>query len=170
MALDGIDLAVAAGRVTGLVGPNDAGKSTLCLVAAGLAPAVIGGHLEGRVTISGHDTAGSRPHEIAQRCGSLFQNPATQLSGTTATVWEEVAVGPRNLALPLDDVVERVDTALETLGTACGGEIRGVLITIDNFGNLITNIDGSLVTALARPVVLAGGHAVPFTERQDLKF
>ncbi len=118
VALDGIDLMVGAGRVTGLVGPNEAGKSTLCLVAAGLAPGVIGGHLEGRVTIAGHDTAAGRPHEIAQRCGSLFQNPATQLSGTTATVWEEVAFGPRNLALPLDDVVERVDAALETLGIA----------------------------------------------------
>ena len=115
-ALDGIDLVVPAGRVTGLVGPNDGGKTTLCLVAAGLAPAVIGGHLDGRVTIDGHDTAGNRPHEIAQRCGSLFQNPATQLSGTTATVWEEVAFGPRNLALRLDDVVERVEGALETLG------------------------------------------------------
>lgn len=115
-ALDGIDLVVEAGRVTGVVGANDAGKSTLCLVAAGLAPGVIGGRLEGRVTVAGLDTARGRPHEVAQRCGSLFQNPATQLSGTSATVWEEVAFGPRNLALPLDEVVERVEAALEALG------------------------------------------------------
>jgi energy-coupling factor transport system ATP-binding protein len=115
-ALDGVELVVEAGRVTGVVGANDAGKSTLCLVAAGLAPGVIGGHLEGRVTIAGLDTARGRPHEAAQRCGSLFQNPSTQLSGTTASVWEEVAFGPRNLALPLDQIVERVEAAMATLG------------------------------------------------------
>jgi energy-coupling factor transport system ATP-binding protein len=114
-ALDGVDLVVNAGRVTGVVGANDAGKSTLCLVAAGLAPGVIGGHLEGRVTVAGLETTHARPHDLAQRCGILFQNPATQLSGTAATVWEEVAFGPRNLALPLDEVVERVEEALASL-------------------------------------------------------
>ncbi len=115
-ALEGVDLAVAAGRVTGVVGANEAGKSTICLVAAGLAPSVIGGRLEGRVAIAGLETSRARPHDLAQRCGILFQNPATQLSGTTATVWEEVAFGPRNLALPLGDVVERVEGALAMLG------------------------------------------------------
>ncbi|HSW43535.1 MAG TPA: ABC transporter ATP-binding protein, partial [Patescibacteria group bacterium] len=117
-ALDGIDLAVEAGRVTGLVGANEAGKSTLCLVAAGLAPAAIGGHLEGRVVVAGLETAKARPHDLAQRCGILFQDPATQLSGTAATVWEEVAFGPRNLALRLEEVVERVEGALANLGIA----------------------------------------------------
>ena len=45
--LAGITLEVTPGRVTGLVGPNEAGKSTLCLVASGLAPASIGGRLDG---------------------------------------------------------------------------------------------------------------------------
>lgn len=40
--------------------------------------------------------------------------------------------------------------------------ISGVVITIDNFGNLITNIDGKLLAGLTRPVVLAGGHEIPF--------
>ena len=115
-ALGGIDLAVPSGSVTGLVGPNEAGKSTICLVAAGLAPATIGGHLEGVVSIDGVESSSARPHELAQRCGILFQNPATQLSGTAPTVWEEVAFGPRNLALPVDDVVDRVTDALAALG------------------------------------------------------
>jgi len=115
-ALDRIDLEVPSGSVTGLVGPNEAGKSTICLVAAGLAPATIGGHLEGVVSIDGVESSSARPHELAQRCGILFQNPATQLSGTAPTVWEEVAFGPRNLALPVDDVVDRVTDALAALG------------------------------------------------------
>jgi energy-coupling factor transport system ATP-binding protein len=114
-ALDGIDLTLGRGEVIGVVGANEAGKSTLCLVASGLAPATIGGRLEGVVTIDDLSTMTARPHELAQRCGVLFQNPITQLSGTAPTVWEEVAFGPRNLGLPLDVVVERVEVAIRSL-------------------------------------------------------
>ena len=41
--LHDIDLRLDDGEIVGLVGPNEAGKSTLCLVASGLAPASIGG-------------------------------------------------------------------------------------------------------------------------------
>jgi energy-coupling factor transport system ATP-binding protein len=111
-ALEAIDLRLEPGHVVGVVGANEAGKSTLCLVVAGLAPATIGGKLDGSVTIDGVGTRTMRPHEAAQRCGILFQNPATQLSGTTRTVWEEIAFGPRNLGLPLADLAERVDWAM----------------------------------------------------------
>jgi len=117
-ALAGVDLALAPGEVVGVVGANEAGKSTLCLVMAGLAPATIGGRLEGTVAVDGLPTAQVRPYELAQRCGILFQNPVTQLSGTAPTVWEEVAFGPRNLALPLPEVVGRVDDALAALAIA----------------------------------------------------
>ncbi|MDT4947064.1 MAG: energy-coupling factor transport system ATP-binding protein [Pseudonocardiales bacterium] len=115
LILEGIDLAVEPGRLVAIVGPNESGKSTLCLVAAGLAPASIGGRLTGSVTLDRQETASLRPYEAAQRCGILFQNPATQLSGTSATVWEELAFGPRNLGLPIAEVVERVETAMATL-------------------------------------------------------
>ena len=110
-----IDLVVQPGRLVAVVGPNDSGKSTLCLVAAGLAPAAIGGRLSGSVVLDGAETATLKPHEAAQRCGILFQNPATQLSGTSATVWEELAFGPRNLGLSVAEVVERVEAAMATL-------------------------------------------------------
>ena len=116
--LNDIDLRVEPGQVVAVVGPNEAGKSTLCLVAAGLAPASIGGRLTGSVLLGGAETATLKPYEAAQRCGILFQNPATQLSGTTSTVWEEIAFGPRNLGLPLDDVVGRVESAMAALGIA----------------------------------------------------
>jgi energy-coupling factor transport system ATP-binding protein len=117
-ALDGVDLTVAPGEVVGVVGPNEAGKTTLCLVASGLAPLAIGGALEGSVEIDGIRTAGARPHELSQRVGILFQNAETQLSGTVPTVWEEVAFGPRNLGLPIDEIVRRVDHALGLLRIA----------------------------------------------------
>ena len=114
--LDGVTFDLATGAVLGVVGPNEAGKSTLCLVAAGLAPVAIGGRLDGEVMLGGLATAAANPHEIAQRAGILFQNPVTQLSATAPTVYEEVAFGPRNLGLPIDEIADRVEHALSLLG------------------------------------------------------
>jgi energy-coupling factor transport system ATP-binding protein len=140
VVLAGIELVIESGEVLGIVGANEAGKSTLCLVAAGLAPGTVGGKLEGMVTIDGLATISIRPYELAQRCGSLFQNPGTQLSGTAPSVWEEIAFGPRNLGLVLAEVVERVDAVVTTLG----------------IGDLIERSPARLSGGQAQLVALAG--------------
>lgn len=114
--LHDIELTIADGEIVGLVGPNEAGKSTLCLVASGLAPASIGGALSGSLSIDGELMAGRPPHELAERVAIGFQNPDTQLSGVTATVFEEVALGPMNLGLPVAETLARTREALATLG------------------------------------------------------
>jgi S-adenosyl-L-methionine hydrolase (adenosine-forming) len=38
-------------------------------------------------------------------------------------------------------------------------QVAGVVITVDHFGNLITNIDGSLIQAFRNPHVRTGGHS-----------
>jgi len=116
--LAGIELTLADGEIVGLVGPNEAGKSTLCLVASGLAPASVGGTLAGEVRIDGRSIAGRRPYELASSVGLVFQNPNTQRSGVSATVFEEVALGPVNLGLDVAETVERTRWALATLGIA----------------------------------------------------
>ncbi len=114
-ALDDVSLELRPGCVTGVVGANESGKSTMCLVVSALAPGSIGGKLEGSVLIDGVDTRTLKPHEAPQKCGVLFQNPTTQLSGTGQTVWEEIAFGPRNLGLTVREVVERVSWALSVV-------------------------------------------------------
>ncbi|HEY6641242.1 SAM-dependent chlorinase/fluorinase [Povalibacter sp.] len=40
-------------------------------------------------------------------------------------------------------------------------QVAGVIITIDHFGNLITNIDATLIERFSRPVVRTAGHDFP---------
>jgi energy-coupling factor transporter ATP-binding protein EcfA2 len=113
--LHDIDLRLDAGEIVGLVGPNEAGKSTLCLVASGLAPASIGGTLRGTLTIDGRPTAGLATHQLAELVVVGFQNPNTQRSGIAATVFEEIALGPMNLGLPVEETVRRTRDAIARL-------------------------------------------------------
>jgi len=114
--LHDIDLRIGDGEIVGLVGANESGKSTLCLVASGLAPSSIGGELSGGgLWIDGEAMADRPLHELATRVGIGFQNPATQLSGVSGSVFEEVALGPMNLGLPRSETVARARSALVTL-------------------------------------------------------
>lgn len=101
--------------MVGVVGASEAGKSTLCLVAAGLAPRTIRGSLTGGVHLDGEDTAGFKMHEVAERIGICFQRPWTQLSGVCGTVFEEVSFGPMNLGVPRDETLARTEDALASL-------------------------------------------------------
>jgi energy-coupling factor transporter ATP-binding protein EcfA2 len=114
-ALLDVDLELRDGEVVGLAGASEAGKTTLCLVVSGLAPRSVGGQIRGRMTIDGEEVDAWPMHRLSQRVGIGFQNPSTQLSQVTDTVFEEVAFGPMNLGLPRADVVARSWTALETL-------------------------------------------------------
>jgi energy-coupling factor transporter ATP-binding protein EcfA2 len=113
--LHDVNLRLDDGEIVGLVGPNEAGKSTLCLVAAGLAPASIGGELKGSLRLDGTAAAGMRTHDLAARVVVAFQNPNTQRSGIAATVFEEIALGPMNLGLPVAETVARTREAIERL-------------------------------------------------------
>ena len=114
-ALIDIDLELGEGEVVGLAGPSEAGKTTLCLVLSGLAPRTVGGQIRGSLTLDGEDVDTWPMHRLSQRIGIAFQNPSTQLSQVTDTVFEEVAFGPMNLGLPRDEVISRTWAALSAL-------------------------------------------------------
>lgn len=114
-ALLDVDLDLPDGEVVGLLGASEAGKSTLCLVVAGLAPRTVGGRIRGTVTIDGSDVDTWPMHRLAERIGIGFQNPATQLSQVSGSVFEEVAFGPMNLGMPRHEVIDRTWEALGAL-------------------------------------------------------
>jgi len=60
-ALDGVDLAVEPGTITGLIGPNGAGKTTLFNCVSGLIPPD-----GGRVLLEGRDITGWRADRVTQ--------------------------------------------------------------------------------------------------------
>ena len=122
LSLRDVSLELGDGEVVGVVGASEAGKTTLCLVASGLAPRSIGGLLSGSVLIDGHSTADLPMHELAALVGISFQNPATQLSQVADTVFEEVAFGALNLGLARDEVIKRVTEALAAVGITDLGE------------------------------------------------
>ena len=53
--------------------------------------------------------------ELVQRAGILLQESHTQITSGAPSVWEEIAFGPRNLSLPLDEVIERTWRAVDAL-------------------------------------------------------
>jgi branched-chain amino acid transport system ATP-binding protein len=68
-ALDGVDLSVEAGTITGLIGPNGAGKTTLFNCVSGVVPPD-----GGRIVFDGCDITGWRPDLVTQAgCVRTFQ-------------------------------------------------------------------------------------------------
>jgi energy-coupling factor transporter ATP-binding protein EcfA2 len=109
-------LDVPDGSITAIAGASESGKTTLCLVLAGLVPRVVRASVSGTLRIDGDDVADQPMHALAGRIGILTGAPDASLSLVADTVYEEVAFGPVNLGLPRDEVMRRVGSALATVG------------------------------------------------------
>ncbi len=105
-ALQNVSLELRRGEFFGIAGHTGSGKSTLIQLANGLLQPTAG-----TVLAHGRDLADKRAAAEARRdVGVVFQYPEHQLFA--ATVYDDVAFGPRNLGLSSDEVEERVRTAM----------------------------------------------------------
>lgn len=96
------------------MGHNGSGKSTLAKhINALLFPT------EGALWLDGVNTMEEEEiWKIRQKAGMVFQNPDNQIIGTV--VEEDVGFGPENMGIPTEDIWQRVNESLETVGmTAC---------------------------------------------------
>ncbi len=115
-AVSDINLRIDAGEWVGVTGPTNAGKSTLCLLAMGLAPHFFGGKLRGKVTVLGTESRAIKVIERSTDVGLLFQNPFTQVSGARERVDEEVAFGPECHGVAPAEIEVRVGEAMDLVG------------------------------------------------------
>jgi energy-coupling factor transporter ATP-binding protein EcfA2 len=112
----GLNLSVQPGERLAVLGPSEAGKSTLALCLQGLIPRMIKGDWRGRIEVDGVDTLTARPRELAGRVGILLQDFEAQIFSTR--VDQEVAFGPENLELPREELKRRVEECLARTGLA----------------------------------------------------
>jgi energy-coupling factor transport system ATP-binding protein len=95
------------------MGPTGAGKTTFCHHLNGLIPHSIPGTIKGSVSVDGIDTKTSSVPDLARKVGMTFQDLESTLFGLT--VEEEIAFGPENLGLPVEEVGERIESALDVV-------------------------------------------------------
>lgn len=105
---------VRRGDVVLLLGPSGSGKSTLTLALNGLIPHAVPATVTGDVRIAGHPTIERSVAQLSTHVGMVFQDPDAQL--VTGTVLDEVAFGPENLTLPVEEVLARSEAALRRVG------------------------------------------------------
>jgi energy-coupling factor transporter ATP-binding protein EcfA2 len=120
--LQDITLSVPAGQFLGVVGPNEAGKSTLSYVLTGFVPHHFNGRLTGAVQVAGLSVPEATLGDLAGKVGLVFSNPFNQITGARFTVREEVAFGLENLGVPREEMIPRVERALAMTGLADLGE------------------------------------------------
>ena len=107
-ALKGINLTIQKGEFLLICGPNGSGKTTLIRLISGLFKPT-----SGSIHINGFDTLNDSK-KVRGLMGMVFQDPDSQIVGET--VREDVAFGPENLGLPLKEITERVNWALQVMG------------------------------------------------------
>lgn len=106
--LSDISLNVGEGDFLGIIGMNGSGKSTLALNIIGLLKG------SGRISLKDKDISGIDVFSRTKDIGYVFQNPNYQLFEDDLD--REIGFGPLNIGLSENEVKERVDEALDTIG------------------------------------------------------
>ncbi len=138
-ALSNISLSVRAGEICALLGPTNAGKTTLLHALAG----VLGSH-HPQSTASGQIRVGEHLYEPLPRSvlfptvGLTIQEPYYQISGLRDSVLEEVALSLETIGFSTDEAANRTIDLLRKMGlehlagrkpfALSGGELQRVAL------------------------------------------
>ncbi len=115
-ALRGADLEVEEGTFLGVIGPNEAGKTTLVSCIKGLIPHSAHGVYRGSLLVFGREVREKNALELAAEVGMVFADPEAQF--TAMTVEEEIVLGMENMGLPLQVIADRLASVSELTGIA----------------------------------------------------
>ena len=112
-AVRDVSFSIYEGEFLGIAGHTGSGKSTLIQHMNGLVHPTTG-----RVLVDGKDIASKQAAtEARSLVGVVFQYPEHQLFA--ASVFDDVAFGPRNMGLSDEEVAVRVEESLERVGLDC---------------------------------------------------
>lgn len=112
-SLHDINLTIQKGECVLLCGRSGCGKTTITRLLNGLIPHFYTGELTGTVTLDGMDIAKMPMYEIAQKAGSVFQNPRTQFFNVDTD--SEIAFGIENEAYPPEQLKHMVEQTTKDL-------------------------------------------------------
>lgn len=107
--LDDVSFTIEKGEWVTIIGANGSGKSTLVKTLNGLNVPQ-----NGNVIIDGLVLNEENIWAIRQKVGMVFQNPDNQFVGST--VADDVAFGLENIGMPRDEMIVKIDQALEQVG------------------------------------------------------
>ena len=144
--IEHISLTIPDGQCVLLCGRSGCGKTTLTRLINGLIPQFFTGKLDGRVLLDGEDLAGLPMYRIAERVGSVFQNPRTQFFNVDTD--SEIAFGMENKAVPQEQMQRRV------------AETAGALHIENLLGRNIFALSGGEKQKIAFASVYAAGPEV----------
>jgi cobalt import ATP-binding protein cbiO 2 len=107
--IDTVSFHVKQGEWLSIVGHNGSGKSTVVRLIDGLLEAE-----SGEIYVDGKQLTRETLWEIRSKIGIVFQNPDNQFVG--ATVEDDVAFGLENQGIPREEMLQRVEKAIEQVG------------------------------------------------------
>ena len=105
-AVNDVSFDVFRGEWVSIIGRNGSGKSTTARLIDGLMAAA-----SGEIIIDGQTLTEKNVWELRQKVGMVFQNPDNQFVGST--VEDDVAFGMENHGVPREEMLARVNAALE---------------------------------------------------------
>lgn len=109
-----INLTIPDGTFVGITGAAGSGKSTLTYAINGIIPHCYPGDFYGSVFVEGLDTVETSLTDISQVVGSVCQDIDSQI--VTSVVEDEILYGLENFSIPKNEVMPRLEEALEIMG------------------------------------------------------
>ncbi|MFT3984724.1 MAG: energy-coupling factor ABC transporter ATP-binding protein [Lachnospiraceae bacterium] len=105
--LQHVNLSIFPGECVLFCGRSGCGKTTMLRLVNGLIPSFFSGEGDGAVYLEGQDCSEIPMYRLAERVGSVFQNPRTQFFNVDTD--SEIAFGMENRAIPPAELVRRVE-------------------------------------------------------------
>jgi energy-coupling factor transporter ATP-binding protein EcfA2 len=112
--LEGLSLALQRGSTTVVLGPADAGKTTLARILVGAAPRFTGGSLSGSIRLGDTEIPEAKPYELMEMIGLVSQSSEEQIFTTRCDT--EVAFGLESLGMRPEKMRETIVASLRLVG------------------------------------------------------